>query len=387
MRDSRNILAVPLYALMLVYAFSVTAIGPLLPALIAEYGIPVREAGYFSLFQGLGGIAGLILGVFFSSYLRFDYMIKMTAGIYGLSLLTMGTMPGFAIALLLFFLIGGSTKLLDSTLNAYVSELYREDSPRYLSILHACFGAGALTAPMIITGLSARRLYLSDAFFVLGGICMVVQIIYYLAQKRYGRPAALAPVKAGWVIGLLKDRHIVCLCLGVIGYTGFSCGCSMWLPSYMSGPMGVDGGAANYPVYAMWAGIIAGRLYCAACSGREDLYRYTILSSAAGGGVMLLATLAGRPWIYTASYAAAGFATGGVVPYVVAIANRHYPEHRASVTAVVMFAAAAGFMVFPALAGAVAEIKFSYGILLMNCFPFFIAAGMYLAKRWEPEKK
>lgn len=387
MKDSRNILAVPLYALMLVYAFSVTAIGPLLPALIAEHDIPLREAGYFSLFQGLGGIAGLLLGIFFSSYLRYDYMVKMTAGMYGLSLLAMGTMPGFALALLLFFLIGGSTKLLDSTLNAYVSELYQEASPKYLSILHACFGTGALTAPMIITALSARRLYLEDTFYVLGGICVAVQIIYYLAQKRYGRPAAAEPVKARWVIGLLKDRHMICLCLAVMGYTGFSCGCSMWLPSYMAGPMGLSGGAVNYPVYAMWGGIIAGRLYCAARSAKYNLYRYTAVCSVAGGGVMLLATLADRPWIYIVSYVAAGFATGGVVPLVVSIASRHRPEHKASVTAVVMFAAAAGFMVFPALAGAVAEIKFSYGIMLLNCFPFLIAVSMYLAKRCEPGRK
>ena len=102
---------------------------------------------------------------------------------------------------------------------------------------------------------------------------------------------------------------------------------------------------------------------------------------------MLLATLADRPWIYIVSYVAAGFATGGVVPLVVSIANRHRPEHKASVTAVVMFAAAAGFMVFPALAGAVAEIKFSYGIMLLNCFPFLIAVSMYLAKRCEPGRK
>ena len=45
--------------------FSVTAVGPLLPVLMADYQIPLREAGLFSLFQGGGGIIGLLLGVMF----------------------------------------------------------------------------------------------------------------------------------------------------------------------------------------------------------------------------------------------------------------------------------------------------------------------------------
>ena len=61
--NKKKFLAGTLYCLMLAYAFSVTAVGPLLPVLMADYQIPLREAGLFPLFQGAGGIIGLLLGL------------------------------------------------------------------------------------------------------------------------------------------------------------------------------------------------------------------------------------------------------------------------------------------------------------------------------------
>ena len=87
--NKKKVLAGTLYCLMMAYAFSVTAVGPLLPVLMADYQIPLREAGLFSLFQGGGGIIGLLLGVMFASYIRLDHMVKALAGIYCASLLAL----------------------------------------------------------------------------------------------------------------------------------------------------------------------------------------------------------------------------------------------------------------------------------------------------------
>ena len=119
----------------------------------------------------------------FASYIRLDHMVKALAGIYCASLLALGIKMAFLAMLILFFIIGASTKLLDSTLNAYVSELYPADSSKHLSILHACFGMGALLAPLIIAFLLERNMPARRVFAALGIICLAIQCAYYGGQR------------------------------------------------------------------------------------------------------------------------------------------------------------------------------------------------------------
>lgn len=377
--NKKSFLAGTLYCLMLTYAFSVTAVGPLLPALMEDYHIPLGEAGLFSLFQGTGGIIGLLLGVMFASYIRLDRMVKALAGIYCISLLLLGLKMGFLAMLILFFAIGASTKLLDSTLNAYISELYPADSSKHLSILHACFGMGALLAPLIIAFLLGRNMPARGVFAVLGVICLAVQGAYYGIQKACPLPAKAAAVKPGQIWEVLKNRQIIFLCLCVMSYTSFSCGCSMWLPSYLIGCLRAGVAEANYPIYALWSGIILGRLFCARYSQRFSQYRYIVGANLLGGAVIICATVMDTLPVYIMAYGIAGFTAGGVVPIAVAIANGKYPACKTSVSAIVTLAAAVGFMLFPSLAGVVAQTDFWRGICMLNAFPACIAVCMLMA--------
>ena len=123
------------------------------------------------------------------SYIRLYHMVKALAGIYCASLLALGLKMAFLAMLILFFIIGASTKLLDSTLNAYVSELYPADSSKHLSILHACFGMGALLAPLIIAFLLERNMPARRVFAALGIICLAIQCAYYGVQRACPPPA------------------------------------------------------------------------------------------------------------------------------------------------------------------------------------------------------
>ena len=379
--NKKKVLAGTLYCLMMAYAFSVTAVGPLLPVLMADYQIPLREAGLFSLFQGGGGILGLLLGVMFASYIRLDHMVKALAGIYCASLLALGIKMAFLAMLILFFIIGASTKLLDSTLNAYVSELYPADSSKHLSILHACFGMGALLAPLIIAFLLERNMPARRVFAALGIICLAIQCAYYGGQRACPTPAKTEPLKPGQLWEVLKNRHILFLCLCVMSYTGFSCGCSMWVPSYMKSCLGACTTEANYPIYALWMGIILGRLFCARYSQRFNAYRYIIGANLLGGAAIIGATALDAVLAYISAYFIAGFTAGGVVPIAVAIANGRYPAYKSSVSAIITLAAAVGFMLFPSLVGVVAEADFWRGIGLLNIFPVCIAVCMLMAGR------
>ena len=103
---------------------------------------------------------------------------------------------------------------------------------------------------------------------------------------------------------------------------------------------------SQLPIYALWMGIILGRLFCARYSQRFNAYRYIIGANLLGGAAIIGATALDAVLAYISAYFIAGFTAGGVVPIAVAIANGRYPAYKSSVSAIITLAAAVGFMLF-----------------------------------------
>ena len=375
------LLTVSLYLLMFTSAVSCTMLGPLLPTIRAEYGLSLSQAGLMTTFQGVGGSLSVLVGILVADRLRRSATIGTTLAVYSTSAFLVVVLPFFPALVALFFLIGASTRLMDSFVNFYVSDLHREHRAFYLNLLHACFGLGALIGPSISALVIHRQLPWGRVFAGLAVLCLLALAFFALAERRagtghHGQPVAAAP-RAGRGLGALlsgfaplRNRVALLLCgLGLL-YVGFANGLSVWIPSYAAERFHVSTFQASVPVSALWVGIITGRVTYSFLSRRFRVTGLLLASNAIAAGVMLLAIVIDTYLAVTLGLAFAGFFVGSTNPTAYALLGERFPEHAASLASALTFAGTVGLMTIPWLAGALAEqVGFWFGLLTLALCP------------------
>src|SRR5690554_2390314 len=132
------------YFLMLLYAFSITMIGPLLPEIIDGFRLQLAEGGLISTFQNMGGLLVNVLMIFIADRFKKSHLVITGFAVYIISLFIMGTAEIYGVLLAMFFILGVGTKTVDTLSNAFLSELYPENKTANLNLLHTFFGIGAL---------------------------------------------------------------------------------------------------------------------------------------------------------------------------------------------------------------------------------------------------
>jgi fucose permease len=376
-------LTVSLYVLMFAYAFSVTMIGPLVPIFMSAYHVSLSQSGLVSLFQGLGGAATVFFAIVFVDRFRRSFLIKVAFGVYCAATLLMAVAPPFVVLLILFCLLGGGTRLLDAVLNAYISDIHPARRGFYLTLLHACFGVGALFGPFLSTIFISSHVPWPYIFLALGSFCVLILIAYALVQRTI--PVAVQQGHASGpksIVSLLRERDIVLLFFVSLFYVAFALSVSMWMPSYMTSRLHTGVIFASLPVSAMWIGIICGRLVYSFLSLKYPIKNLLFYSSLAAGAVMVAAVIINAPAIYVGGLCIAGFLVGATMPLSIAQGNNRVPGHSGAVSSLMIFASVIGLLFFPWLIGVIADSAgFWYGIALIAFFPCAIAAfSAFLSK-------
>jgi fucose permease len=369
------VLTASLYVLMFAYAFSVTMIGPLIPVFMDAYHVSLSQSGLVPLFQGLGGAVSVFLGIAFADRMRRSALIKTTFGVYCAAALLIAIAPPYAVLMILFFLIGASTRLLDAILNAYISDLHPEKRGFYLTLLHACFGVGALLGPLFSTLFISAKVHWPYIFLALGGFCIIILVVYVLVQRSI--PVARPQVHSSGlknIAFLLKDKNLVRLSLMALFYVAFALSVSTWMPSYMTKKLHTGVVLASLPVASMWVGIICGRVVYSFLSLKYPVKYLLLFSSLAAGIVMAAAVLVDMPYVYIVCLCIAGFLVGAVMPLSIATGNNTMPRYAGAVSSLLTFSGIVGLLVFPWLIGIIADSAgFWYGIVLIPLFPCAVA--------------
>src|SRR5690606_34871947 len=133
-----------LYMLMLAMAISITMIGPLMPELVAQYGLRLSEGGLFMTFQSIGGIFAIAIGGMLADRMSKTHLLAGSFLLYAVSLFLVATAPTYYLLLVIFFVLGASTRLVDTVNNALVADLHTQNQDAALSLLHTFFAVGAL---------------------------------------------------------------------------------------------------------------------------------------------------------------------------------------------------------------------------------------------------
>ena len=366
-KNSKLPLTIYLYLLMSAYALSVTMIGPLMPILIQQYRLKMSYGGLILTFQSIGGILAIALGGILADLVKKYTLIRIAFITYSLSLFTISVLPSYAVLLGLFFILGASTKMLDSVTNAYISDLHPDRRGLFIALLHTFFGVGAFAGPIFSTSLIGSNIKWNRVFFILGITCVLIisSNFFFKDPSINGNGKANRKVVPKDYLNLISSPRMLILCLIMFMYSSHQSGVSTWLPMYFQKHLGTGVALSGYAVSSFWIGIILGRLTCSILSARLNNKYIVLFGSLLGGIALILGIVSNEPYILAIAAGLAGYLTGAVIPLVVLIACGWYPKNSGTATSMLFFYSTVAWMVIPWFIGVIAEaVSFEFGMLI-----------------------
>jgi fucose permease len=371
--------------------------GVLLPAQMSDYGVDRATIGVTFLVGSAGfALAGLSNGALIH---RFGIRMALAAGggTYVLAGLYLATRPPFAAFVLVQFVTGYATGVLESVLNTYLAAL--PEATTLLNRLHAFFGVGALAGPVLAAWIVSFASW-TVVWLVLAVTCIPLVAGFMLAYPGpVPEPAPTAPADAaagpaahlaetsgtragGLLAAALQDRGVLLGAAMLAVYVGLELSVGNWGFSYLEQARGLPGKLAGYSVSGYWLGLTAGRFLISPFAVRIGLSTAGMMYACLAGitAAATLAWLAPGAVLATAALVLLGFFLGPVFPTTMAIAPRLTQARLAPSAIGVMNAGSmAGGAALPWLAGVIAQTTGIWTLL-----PFGIMLAFLQFAVWRP---
>ncbi|MGH7214877.1 MAG: MFS transporter, partial [Tepidisphaeraceae bacterium] len=255
-------------------------------------------------------------------------------------------------------LLGLGGGAIDAALNTYVATNH---GPRTMNWLHACYGIGAATGPMIMTTVLGKGLSWQRGYAVVALAQLVLAGSFALTLRRWPRTSGAAsqtsPDEAAPTVG--ATLGIAGARLGIATffvYAGVEASFGAWTYTLLTAGRAASPLQAGAVVSVFWGSLTAGRLVTAFAGGLAPV-RHLLT-----GAVWAVIGGAGLVWLnagLTSTFAGvvlAGVACGPIFPTLVSVTPaRLGATHAANGVGFQIAAAAIGLSIVPAFVGVIAD--------------------------------
>jgi fucose permease len=305
--------------------------------------------------------AGYLLSSFSSgrllAHMSVGALLAASCLLMAVSLAGYALTPGWPWMVLLGLIAGAGSGAIDAGLNTYAATRF---SPRAVNWLHACYGVGAATGPVIMTAvLNAGHSWRWG--YAIVALCQLVMAMAFgltrdlWAAKNAGGAASGEPPAASPRSTLRLP--VVWLSIAIFFvYTGLEAAAGTWAFSLFTEGRAVAMREAGFWVSVYWGGLTAGRLAFGFIAGRRaarPLLRVCLIGMAAGAALIWL-NLAGLSSYF--GLALMGFAAGPIFPSMIAATPGRLGEsHTANGVGFQIAAAVLGQSLLPAAVGVAAR--------------------------------
>ena len=337
------------------------------PTMRADFGRPLADLGTL-LAISVGGyfLAGLAAGPLTRRHGTGKLLVgTLSLGTLALTLYAIaGSWP---VLLLASTGLGFSGGLLDSVVNAYVA---LHHGTRTMNLLHAFFGIGATTGPLLVATSLARGLSWRAAYVVVGCVEVLLLVTVYTVRKRW--PEGPSAASEGEHIGVVGPLVLGLLALFFL-HVGLEVTAGQWSYSLLTESRDVGEFAAGLWVASYWGGLTGGRLLLGVIGNRVGPRRTLSLSMAgtvAGAAILWWDPAAfgmvGLPII--------GFSLAGIFPTLVTLTPSWVGAERApGVIGYQVAAASAGSAALPWVVSRLIDAR-----NLEVLGPFLVAAALLM---------
>ena len=253
--------------------------------------------------------------------------------------------------------VGGAGGAVDAGLNAHVAVHHGR---RAMGLLHAAFGIGATSGPLLVTALLRADGSWRSAYAVLV-VLQACLLAAFLVTRRDWRaaPGERAGITVAGSAGRPSRRGTAVVLAAFLVYTGLEIATGQWAFSFLTEHRAVAPGAAGAWVAAYWAALTVGRLALVVGAHRVDPDR--VLAVAVAGAVAGTVAL----WLDAGGMGEAallviGLSLAPVFPTLVSLTpDRFGPAQAARAIGRQLAAAGVGAVVLP---GAVAVAIGTWGL-------------------------
>jgi fucose permease len=358
--------------------------GVLLPAQMADYGVDRTKIGItFFVFSAGFMLAGSTVGALIH---RIGARLSLTlgAGLFAASAFYLATRPPFAGLIAVQLVQGLGVGILESALNAHLTQLPR--ASQRVNRLHAFFGVGALVGPALAAWM--LRYWAWTRVWLVVGLVIVPLLIAFV--RVFTELPAVEPhadeagdgggAHQGLFSATVRDRTVLLGALFLAIYVGLEISVGNWGFSFLTDYRGLGHLAAGYAVSGYWFGLTAGRFVIAPTAARLGLDEIGMTFACLVG--ILAATgligVASAPLPAGIGLVLLGFFLGPVFPTTMAITPRlTRPRLVATAIGLINGVSVIGGSALPWLAGTVAQAA-GMGTLV----PFCLVLGALLVLAW-----
>ncbi len=373
--------------------------GVLIPAQIRDYDVDLATIG-LTFFTSSAGffLAGSSTGELMH---RLGTRWSLVAGgsLYLLAAVATAARPPFVVFVAVQAVAGYGVGVLESVLNAHLSQL--PQATTLLNRLHAFFGVGAFVAP----ALAARMLVTLEwtaVWWLLVALVVPLVVAAALVFPRgasgpvsddgapddVGRTGRLGDVvddgpsrRPGVLLAVLRERAVLLAAVFLTVYLGVEISVGTWAFTDLVERHGVAELGAGYAVSAYWLGLTVGRFVISPVATRLGLGVGRMMAACLAAVVATVALTWAAPTgaVAGAGLALLGFFLGPLFPTAMAVVPRltsapHVPTAIGAMNAV----SVVGGSVLPWLAGALAG-----GIGIGALLPYVLALALVQLVVWR----
>jgi fucose permease len=321
------------------FGLDIDAVGALLVATMAGYVASSFSSGRLLRRLNVGSVLAL--------------SCVLTAG----SLLAYGTTSRWAVMIALGITLGAGGGAIDSGLNTYAATHH---GARTLNWLHACYGIGAATGPLIMAAVLGMGLGWQRGYVIVGLAQLLLAVGFGATLRWWERtehvgitstPPAFATIPS--TLRLAGAR------LGIAAffvYAGVEASAGVWTYTLLTEGRGVNPVDAARAVSLFWGGLTGGRLVAALIGARIQPrpILWTALWGVALGTALMWSDVS--TGITYAGVLLAGWGCGPIFPTLVAITPaRLGAAHVANAVGFQIASAALGLSLVPSLVGVAAD--------------------------------
>jgi fucose permease len=320
------------------------------------FGVALQELGVLLV----ATTAGYVVSSFSSG--RLLRRVNLGTVLAASCLLTASGLLGYAVAshwpVVLAFgvVLGLGAGAIDAALNTYVATHY---GARMLNWLHACFGLGAASGPLIMTAVLQRGSTWQRGYVIIGLAQIALATCFAVTFRSWPRSDGLAPStghRSAATMGATLQVPAAWLGMAVfIAYAGVEASIGAWTYTLLTEGRKVGTVEAGILASLYWGGITGGRLLAVVVGGMMSaraLLRIALWSVALGVTLIWADVGAG---VTATGLVVAGVACGPVFPSLIATTpERVGLFHSANAVGFQIAASAAGISVVPALVGVAA---------------------------------